>query len=390
MQKEFKVWYNNEPATQEQLDAIEEIVVEQEVDHAWEARIKLPVCIAEDGSWDGEDDAAYRESARVRIAARIGEGAWTVLIDGSIVSQEPDYNASPGMSAVTLLVHDDFCLLSSEPSNEDFGNQTDRELISALFEIDTVSEPADIGELPENPDTSATNNLRGTRINMLREMASRFGGFHAYVLPGDEPGKSKGVFRKFPDPPANELPVMYLTGSGRNISSFNIRRNTSRAARVEGASLNTHDMTVTDSSVGHADTPPAIGESSTAGDATTRVERIDPSEVESTDVLAATEAHAADSAYTLSAEGSIIPQTYTGILQPYKLVSVRVSNSRYSTDYVIKRVTHTLGRSEYTQGFSLLGNAVSPATSAGASAPAPSAAAAGAFAASFNIQMDII
>jgi hypothetical protein len=50
MQKEFKVWYNGKSATREQLDAIEEIVVEQDVDVAWEARIKIPVCIAEDRS----------------------------------------------------------------------------------------------------------------------------------------------------------------------------------------------------------------------------------------------------------------------------------------------------------------------------------------------------
>lgn len=111
MQKEFKVWYNNQPATQEQLDAIEEIVVVQEVDLAWEAQIKIPVCIREDGAWHGEDDEAYQQNARVRIEARIGEGRWIPLIDGTIIRQQPDYNASPGMSVVTLIVHDDIRLL---------------------------------------------------------------------------------------------------------------------------------------------------------------------------------------------------------------------------------------------------------------------------------------
>jgi hypothetical protein len=90
MIKEFKVYYGTTPATQEQLDAIEEIVVEQEIGRAWEARIKIPIQISEDGSWAGEDDPAYAEFARVRVEARIGEGDFIPLIDGRIVDAHPD------------------------------------------------------------------------------------------------------------------------------------------------------------------------------------------------------------------------------------------------------------------------------------------------------------
>lgn len=389
MIKEFKVYYGGAPASQEQLDAIEEIVVEQEVDHAWEARITIPVCIAEDGSWHGEDEPAYKELARVRIEARIGAGDFVPLIDGRIVRQQPDYNASPGLSSIILVVHDDISLLASEPPPGDLGNQSDQDLITALFNIDTIGEPPEIGEIPANPDTEAVNNLHGTRIGMLREMTHRYPGFHAYVLPGDSQGQSKGCFKKFPEPPVSELPVMYLTGQNQNISRFNIQLNTSRAARYEGASLNLGDMSVAEGSAGHADMPPAKGEIATVNDPRIRTMRLEPGETDATDVQAAADAAAAESGYTLSAEGEVLPQCYDGILRPYMLIAVRVSNSRYSTDYVIQRVTHTLGRSEYTQSFSVVGNAVSPSASPSASAPAPSAAAAGAAAVNFNIQADI-
>ena len=388
MNKEFKVYYGDSLANREQLDAIEEIVVEQEVDHAWEARITIPVCIAEDGSWDGENDDAYQQNARVRVEAKIGEGGWVPLIDGRIVRQQPDYNASPGLSNITLIVHDDISLLASEPPPDDLANQSDQDLITALFDIETIGEPPEIGEIPAS-DQDAVNNLNGTRIGMLREIAERYHGFHAYVLPGDSPGQSKGCFKKFPEPPASEFPDMYLTGENQNISRFNIQLNTGRAARYEGASLNMGDMSVAEGSAGHADTQPAEGESATAGDAGIRTMRLEPGETDTTDVQAAADAAAAESGYTLSAEGEVLPQCYTGILRPYLMVAARVSNSRYSTDYMIQRVTHTLGRSEYTQSFSLVGNAVSPSASPSASVPAAAAAVGGAASVSFNIQVDI-
>jgi hypothetical protein len=71
------------------------------------------------------------------------------------------------------------------------------------------------------------------------------------------------------------------------------------------------------------------------------------------------------------------------------MVFASVSNSRYSANYVIYKVVHTIGISEYTQQFTLIGNAASPEESASASAPAAAAAVAGAAAVSFNIQVDI-
>src|SRR5688572_20466799 len=107
MDKAFKVTYGTIPASSDKLDAIEEIVVEQEIGKAWEARIKIAVCIGENGAWDGENDPAYRAGARVRIEAQIGEGGFVPLIDGEIQQMAPDYNAVPGSSVKTLVVHDD-------------------------------------------------------------------------------------------------------------------------------------------------------------------------------------------------------------------------------------------------------------------------------------------
>ena len=59
---EYRLFFNNSPAKQEQLDLVEEITVEQDVDMAWEARLEIPICTDDTGKWSQEDEKilAYR------------------------------------------------------------------------------------------------------------------------------------------------------------------------------------------------------------------------------------------------------------------------------------------------------------------------------------------
>ena len=388
MNKEFKVYYGGTPATREQLDAIEEIVVEQEIGKAWEARIKIPVYIAEDGSWKGENDPAYTEFARVRVEARIGESDFVPLIDGSIQSQQPDYNASPGLSVVTLIVHDDTKMLHRQAESVSFSGQSDSQIVSSIFDTAALGEDPDIDDLPARPDSNAVLNQHGTMMQMLRSIAARYKNYHAYVLPGTSVGTSKGCFKKLPTEPDAGLPTTFLSGPMQNITGFRIQRNSDQAARVQGAHLSMSDKSVTTASASPSPSDtlsPGSASATTGEDADLRLRRLPPGIGDFTDLTEAANGMAEESGFTLRAEGSVIPAIYGAILSPYKMVSVRVSNSRYSTGYVIFKVVHTLGISEYTQSFSVLGNAVSPV--AGPSASTPEAAAI--LAVSFNVQMDI-
>jgi hypothetical protein len=388
MLKEFKVYYRGTPATQEQLDAIEEIVVEQEIGRVWEARIKIPICIGGDGSWHGEDDPNYAEHARVRVEARIGEGDFIPLIDGRIIDQDPGLNANPGSSTLTLTVQDDTTLLHREASSESF-TRSDSDIARSIFGEAALGGAIDVEDTGAPADPNAVVQRRGTHMQLLRSIMSRHPDFYAYVLPGEAPGTSDCCFKKLPESPDPSLPELLLTGPERNISGFNIRRMSNRAAVHEGASLNMGDMSVTTASSSSADVAPPEGEGATiARESDIRTRRLPPGIGDHTDLAEAAEGAALDSSFTVRAEGSVLPLCYGATLSPYRMVPARVSNSRYSGNYVIFKVTHTLGLSEYTQSFSLRGNAVSPQTSPSASAPA-AAAAAGAAAVSFNIQVDI-
>jgi hypothetical protein len=227
-------------------------------------------------------------------------------------------------------------------------------------------------------------------MQLLRAIMWRHPDFYAYVLPGEAPGTSDCCFKRLPETPDPSLPELVLTGPDRNISGFNIRRLSDRATVHEGASLNMGDMSISTARSSSADVVPQEGEGATmAGEPDIRTRRLQPGIGDHTDLAEAAEGAALDSSFTIRAEGAVLPLCYGAILLPYRMVPVRVSNSRYSGNYVIFQVTHTLGISEYTQRFSMRGNAVSPATGAGASAPAAAAAVTGAASASFNIQLGI-
>jgi len=387
MLKEFKVYYGGTPATQEQLDAIEEIVVDQEIGQVWEARIMIPIRISEDGSWAGENDPAYAEFARVRVEARIGEGDFIPLIDGRIVDQDPGMSSEPGNSVLTLKIHDDTTLLHRDAGSESFpAGNSDSDIARSLLSDAALGGSVEVDDTGTPTDPDAVVQRHGTRMQLLRSLMARHLDFYAYVLPGSSPGTSDGFFKKLPDDPDPELPDLVLTGPGRNMSQFNISRTPNRAARHVGASLSTSDKTVSDATSASSSVAPAEGEAATqATQSDVRVRRLPPGTGDHAAVSEVAEGAGFNSSFTLSAEGSVLPLCYGAMLSPYRRVRARLSNSRYSTTYVIFKVTHTLGVSEYTQSFTVRGNAVSPETSVSASVPSPSAA----IAAAFNVQVDI-
>ena len=387
MLKEFKVFYGTDPATQEQLDEIEQIVVEQEIGRVWEARISIPICIAADGSWENERKPAYAEFARVRIEARIGEGDFIPLIDGRIVEQDPGMNANPGSSTLTLTVHDDSSLLHSESASESFPPGTsDSDIARRVFSDAALGGNVDVvdTEGPTNQDAVVQRN--GTRMQLLRSLMARHPDYYAYVLPGSSRGTSDCFFKKLPTTPDPALPDLVLSGPDRNLSAFNIQRSSNRAATYEGASLSMSDKSVSEATSASSEAAPSEGEAATAAGSTdTRRRRVAPGVGDHTSVASAVESAALDASFTVRAEGSVLPLCYGAILSPYRMVRARVSNSRYSANYVISKVTHTLGLSEYTQSFSVRGNSVSPESAVSAAIPAAAAA----VAAAFNVQVDI-
>src|SRR5262249_24585878 len=114
--------------------------------------------------------------------------------------------------------------------------------------------------------------------------------------------------------------------------------------------------------------PPA-----TAAGAPQAKTQLPPGQTDRVDLDEITKGVATNSGFSLEATGSIVPFCYKAVLSPYRWVLVKLSDSQFSTKYLITQVTHTLTRSIYTQSFAMKGNGVTPG--AGGSPAGPQASA---------------
>lgn len=353
---EYRVFFNNNPAPREQLDRIEELTVEQEIDMAWEARIQIPIGTDANGNWSGEDEEFMQPFTPVRIEIKVGDGNFVPLIDGPIVNADSGMSTEPGQSMLTLTVQDNSVFLNREDSIFRFENLLDHEIASQIFGEAEQITSTDIEETP-SPTSGSTPVVvqRGTEMQLLRFLARRQG-MHAYVLPGDAPGASVGCFKTFPTEP-DGLPLLTLTGSDRNLTSFNPRTNAQRPARVTAYSVSLLDKTIT-RSTSSFDSLDLLGEEQSFQQAENTANQIlCPSSEDAVDLDRAVQAEALNSSFATEVTGSIMSDCYAGVLTPYRIVTVSGVNRRQSGNYLIHQVTHQLTRSGYSQSFTLKRNA---------------------------------
>ncbi len=356
---QYRLFLNNDSATREQLDSIEEITVEQEVDRAWESHLKIHTSVDENGNWEGESEAFMEPFSRIRVEIKVGQGSFVALIDGPIVGYDTVKSSEPGQSSITLIVQDDSVYLNREETLEHFSGQLDHEIAGELFgRIEQIT----ITNLPqEGQVASAADSLplevvqRGTAMQLLRTLARRQG-FHVYVLPGDEPGESVGYFGDFPTEPS-DLPPLVLLGLERNIESFNISSDEQRPVQTQTFSLNFTDRAVVSSRSSFRDLD-LLGEEHTfTNEDNTSIQLARPSTGGVIDADRLADADTKRSSYSFEASGSVIADCYPGVLRPYQTILVKGVNSPLSGNYSIYKVTHTLTRSSYEQSFVVKRNA---------------------------------
>ncbi len=382
---EYKMWFDGDSATQDQLDKVDEIMVDQAVDKAWEARIKIPVCVNNDGKWEGEEEAWMKAFTRIRVEVNPGDGKFAPLIDGQVVGFDSARSALPGKSVVTVIVHDDSALLNRKAKVEVKQGQRDSDLARQIFAAANLGGQPDIEETPPQPNpVTAAAVRRGTPMQYLRELARRHQDWHAYVLPGKLPGQSIGCFKKFPAE-TDGLPEMVLLGADRNIETFNVNNKAQNPCTVQAATLSISDKSIKTSTSSYRDATLMGDQPPDAKNTNDAACLLPPGLNDRVDLDNATRGAATASGLSLEASGSIVPFCYPAVLSPYRWVLVKISNSQFSTKYMITQVTHTLTRSIYTQSFSMKGNGVTVAAGGSAAAPQPSAS----FSVSFNVQMSI-
>jgi len=363
----FRLYLDDKAATQDQLDQVDEIVVDQAMDRTWQARLQILMSTDDKGTWKGAHPTFVTGFARIRIEVDPGDGTFRALIDGPIIGTDTAMQSEPGQSRQTVLVHDDSVLLNRDERAHLLGKKSDHQVAKDLFDgarqhIRTTQ----IDTTKPGSDGTATQFQRMTDMQLLRQLARR-NGMHAHVLPGDTPGASIGVFKALKTTPDGKpvLPPLVLVGTDRNMDSFTTREDAQAPATITGQTLSVMDKSISKAKVSFRNVDilgaKAAGESVRVG--ATRI--LPPGRDGLIDVEAAVKGAAERHSYSFMASGRVSTGMYPAVLSPYRVVTVKGVKEEHCGDYVIKSVNHRLTRSVYAQAFELTRNGRSAAAGGG-------------------------
>lgn len=360
----FKLFFNNELASVEQLERVDTITVEQEVDVAWEARLEIPICLDRSGQWKGADETFMRPRARVRVEVSVADDQFVPLIDGPVVGLDTRMQFEPGQSVVTLTVQDDSVFLNDRDDMFFFDeDDTVREIVRLLFgSYDQLSGTPVIDDDLDSPAAdSYAMRANGTAMQVLRCLA-RVHEKHVNVLPGENRGESLGSFRALPrvgDRNSDSLPPLVLLSSEANVSGLDVRRDFTGPEETFSSNLSISDKGLVSRTASYLDRE-LLGDSPVVPDDQEPARRrLRPAPCVGPDPDQAVSARSGESSFSLEASGRVIEGCYRGVLRPYQLVEVQAGETPLGGDWVVKQVTHTLSRSSYGQSFTLSRNAES-------------------------------
>jgi hypothetical protein len=364
----YRIFVGGSAISQDMLDKVDTVTVEQEMDQTWYATLEILICTTEKGKWEGEDDSLIKPFKQVRIEISIdNKKTWVPLIDGPVVGFDSSLSPEPSQSTMSVRVADDSIRLWRKDETKRWTG-SDSDIARQIFQDNNLSDTKIDTTDPGTSDRPAAIMQRGTALETLHCLAERHAFMHAWVAAGDSPGKSVGMFKK-EDSKTSGLPALSLLGADRNMDEFTSTNDQQRPANVTHWQLDLTDLSIKKGNVKYSDltgkddpiigsddiaelvVPPSYGCSGFG---------IDPQEL--------AKRWAAQYAVALEAHGRVRSKCYAGVLQPYKMVEVKSVNGKLSGNYVIRSVKHTLTRSEYSQDFSLLRRG----QSAGADAANPS------------------
>lgn len=365
---QYKLFFNDTVATAKQLASFETVTVHQEMDKYWFATLEVPISLNAQGDWTGESETWFQPMNRLRIEVSLQGGAYVPLIDGPIVTCKYGMHMEPGQSVAHVEVRDDGYLLHRDESVKIYPGITYDQVAQQIFdEHNDVIKSTNIDSVPAPDDLSdVTTVLRGTPMELLQKLARRqHETWHAFILPGQQRHSSIGCFQKDPTG-APQLPDMVLLGKNRNILNVRPTGTSATAAVFRGGKISLGDAS-SDTSTADLSDINRMGTDPPTGSPANRMLRPGQSRNSSLQntVLAASE----QAAYAFHAEGEVLKDTYSAVLQPYQPVQLTGVNGRFSGVWLIRQVTHTLTRSSYGQTFALQRNAQSAGTGNSNTAP---------------------
>ena len=355
-----KIYIDNQPLSSDQLGLFNDIKVDLGIGMAAEAEFKIDVGADRTGRWALLEEDFAQPFHRLRLEIKVRDSDFIPLIDGPIVAQRFQLSARPNQSKMILTVQDDSVLLNQDEEVEIFENQAADAIADQLFHQYGLSAETDSVAIPESGLTRYLVR-RGTAMQFLRELARRHGMF-VYVDAGDSPGSSVGVFKR-PDLSASDYPMLKLMGQGHNIRQFTADFDGLGPLKARADSVDVTDLSLVSSEADSSDLD-AQGAEAVHDLFETGQVLLARTRETSDDLDAATAAAVNHSSWAYSANAEVVAAKYSGVLKPYKVISVSGVGGYLSGSWLISGVSHTLNGGRYKQAITLRRNARSAGTDA--------------------------
>ena len=347
------------PASQELLQAIQQIEVEDHANMADMLRLQVVIGV-KDGcaGWSVIDDDLFNRLANIRIAVAVGSGRAETLINAYVIETNATFANQPGSSILNVVAMDPTVLMSLEEKVKPWPNMADSDVASTIFTspeykfatvIDTTT-----WRRQENDQTMIQ---RGTDIQFLQQLARR-NGFEVYVETNGTTGIVEGHFHA---PPLDLPPQGVLSVNMRdatNVNSFNARFDMLRPSTAQATNLDVESRENQQAQVSSSRLT-ALGRETAL--TAQRQRRVLPSQTGLTrtgELQAYAQAVVDQSALAITAEGELNTVAYGGLMRAKRPILVRGAGQQFSGTYYVERVHHILTPDSYKQNFTLRRNAV--------------------------------
>jgi phage protein D len=352
----YTLYIDDQPATEDLIDVIQRMEVEDHAEMADMVRLSVAISIRDGcGSWNVVDQDTFPRLAKLRIDVNVGSGKTEPLIEAYVIETNADFANQPGQSVLNVVAMEPTVKMNLKETVQPWPNMADSDIAEQIFGNYSF-EPVVDDTQPSRDENDHTEIQRGTDIQFLQGLAQR-NGFECYVELNPESGQVEGHFHK---PRLQQQPQGVLSvnmGDATNVNSFHARFDMIRPATAQASNVDIHSQ---EDQSGDSDSlsDTALGSTSTIPSDDSRQVLISGTGLAETGELqTAAQAEVDRSSWAITAEGEVNTVAYGSVLRAKRPVLVRGAGRQFSGTYYVERVLHSFSGDGYTQQFSLRRNA---------------------------------
>lgn len=353
----YTVSIDGVPASQELLQAIQQIEVEDHANMADMLRLRVVIGV-KDGcaGWSFIDDDLFSRLANIRIAVAVGSGRAETLINAYVIETNASFANQPGASILNVVAMDPTVLMNLEEKVKPWPNRTDSEVANEIFSSTYKFTPVVDKTRWRRQENDQTLIQRGTDIQFLQQLARR-NGFEVYVETNGLTGAVEGHFHapRLDLPPQGVLSVNMRDAT--NVNSFNARFDMLRPVTAQAANLDVESRENQKAQVVNSRLTALGRETALPAQRQRRVLLCQTGLVRTGESQTHAQAVVDQSALAITAEGELNTVAYGGLMRAKRPIEVRGAGTQFSGTYYVERVHHILTPDSYKQSFTLRRNA---------------------------------